>query len=197
MRLLVGFLVVLVGFTSPAMAHKLKVFAAAIGTAIEGRVYFVGGGAAQDVPVTLQNGAGELVAATRTSVPGGTFSFTVGVRDTYRVTADAQDGHRAEFMIASDRFADELPAVAAAGDGDAASAGGSPSPVAIAGSRAATPSADGAAMEAALARQLAPLLDEIGTLRDTLAFRDILGTTGIIFGAFGAWALFAARRKQR
>lgn len=195
MRLVLAVLVVLVAGAGPAMAHKLKVFAAVAGTAIEGRVYFVGGGAAQDVPVALYNGAGEIVTTTRTSAPEGRFSFAVSVRDTYRITADAQDGHRADFVIADGRFADTLPVATTVGEGGGAADGPVP-PVEIAGSRAATSTGDGAAMEAAVARQLAPLLDEIDTLRETLAFRDILGTTGIIFGAFGAWALFASRRKR-
>ena len=189
--LLVLVMALLLAGSDTAFAHKLRVFATVVGNTIEGRVYFVGGGAAIDVPVTLYDGGGATISTTRTQAPEGTFSLTVALRDTYRVAADAQDGHVAEFVVKQTRFAETMPA--AATDNRA--------PVKMvaaptANSDMPAPADAAQLVDEAVARQLAPLLDEIDALRETLAIRDMLGTAGIILGIFGFWSLFAARRKR-
>ncbi len=177
---------------SPALAHKLKVFATAIGDTVEGRVYFVGGGPGIGVPVELRNSGGEVVATGRSEAPDGSFSLTLPYRDDFTVFADAQDGHVGSFALRAARLAEALPerpgaeqeapgvaaAEPAAGTGDASVA-------------------STAAIEAAVARQLAPLLEEIDALRSAIGFRDIIGGVGFILGGFGLWAFVAARRGRK
>ena len=119
--LMVAILVVLPG-TAPALAHKLKVFATAIGAGVEGRVYFVGGGAALDVPVALTDSTGTVTATARTQSPDGSFVLTLPYRDDFTLTADAQDGHVAAFSLRSNRLSDTLPSAPHAIVADAQSA---------------------------------------------------------------------------
>lgn len=175
---------------SPALAHKLKVFATAIGDAVEGRVYFVGGGPGIGVPVELKNSSGEVVASGRTAAPDGSFSLTLPYRDDFTVFADAQDGHVGSFALGAARLAEALPersdgGVATPGVGAAEPAAGD------------APVASTDAIEAAVARQLAPLLEEIDALRSAIGFRDIVGGVGFILGGFGLWAFVAARRGRK
>lgn len=170
-RLLLAALLVLLAAT-PVAAHKLKVFAAAIGDHIEGRVYFVGGGAAIGVPVTLTGDDATVLASTATTAPDGNFVLPLTSAGAVTITADAQDGHVAEFVL-----------------------GASPAAAAPAATTASAP-VDAAALDAAIARQVAPLADEIDALRDSVGLRDIIGGVGYILGAFGLWAFLAARRKR-
>jgi nickel transport protein len=176
---------------SPALAHKLKVFATAIGTAVEGRVYFVGGGAGTGVPVELRNSSGEVVATARTVSPDGRFALTLPYRDDFIVFADAQDGHVGSFALSAARLAETLPArpgAAVAAEPVEAAPAAEPTDAAAVST---------AAIETAVARQLAPLLEEIDALRSAIGFRDIVGGVGCILGGFGLWAFLAARRSRK
>lgn len=174
--LLLAALVVLLA-ASPALAHRLKVFAATIGDELQGRVYFVGGGPATGVPVTLRDAGNAVLAETTSTSPDGRFVLPLANAEALTITADAQDGHVATFTI---RAGQSAPPSAAA-----------PQPAAIA-----APAGADAALDAALARQLAPLADEINALRDSLGLRDILGGLGYLLGAFGLWALYLARQRK-
>jgi nickel transport protein len=173
-NLLLAALVVLFA-ASPASAHRLKVFAATIGDELQGRVYFVGGGPATGVPVTLRDAGNAVLAETTSTSPDGRFVLPLARAEALTITADAEDGHVATFTIRAGQSA--APSAAA--------------PQAI----AAQADAD-AAFDAALARQLAPLTDEINALRDSLGLRDILGGLGYLLGAFGLWALYLARQRK-
>lgn len=174
-NLLVAVLVLLLAI-SPASAHRLKVFATTVGDAVQGRVYFVGGGAAIGVPVTLRGAGNAVLATTTSSAPDGRFVLPLSAADALTITADTQDGHVASFALRAAPPA-ESPAA--------------PPPPEIA-----APAGFEAALDAALTRQLAPLADEINALRDSLGLRDILGGLGFLVGAFGLWALYLARRRK-
>lgn len=185
--LMVAILVVLPG-TAPALAHKLKVFATAIGAGVEGRVYFVGGGAALDVPVALTDSTGTVTATARTQSPDGSFVLTLPYRDDFTLTADAQDGHVAAFSLRSNRLSDTLPSAPHAIVADAQSAAQAPAPP------EASRGSNIDAIEQAVARQIAPLADQVDTMQATIGVRDVVGGIGYILGIFGLWALFAGRR---
>lgn len=177
---------------SPALAHKLKVFATVIGGAVEGRVYFVGGGAGIGVPVELRNASGEVVATARTTAPDGRFALSLPYRDDFTVAADAQDGHVGIFALSANRLAETLPA--RPGADPAVQETAEAAPVSEVGD---APAVSTEAIEAAVARQLAPLLEEIDALRSAVGFRDIVGGIGFILGGFGLWAFLAARRGRK
>ena len=187
----------------PAAAHKLRVFATVIGPRIEGRVYFVGGGAARGVPVTLRDSTDAIVGQALTTAPDGTFVLTLPFRDDFKVHADAQDGHAADFPIPARR----LPAGLPASGHDPATSGPAvtslPTPAAapsapdVAAPDVAAPDVaapDVAAIEVAVARQVAPLAEMIDEMRAEVRLRDMLGGAGYVLGIFGLWALFARRR---
>jgi nickel transport protein len=178
------------GAASPALAHKLKVFATAIGSTVEGRVYFVGGGAGTGVPVELRNSSGEVVATARTVAPDGGFALSLPYRDDFTVFADAQDGHVGSFVLSAARLPESLPAR------PGATPVAEPVEVAPAAEPADASAVSTAAIETAVARQLAPLLEEMDALRSAIGFRDIVGGVGFILGGFGLWAFLAARRSR-
>jgi nickel transport protein len=178
--------------TAPAFAHKLKVFATAIGTNVEGRAYFVGGGAASNVPVALNDSTGAVAGTARTHAPDGTFSLTLPYLDDFTITADAQDGHVAKFTLAAARLSKTLPV---APHLIVAESPPTPDPGAGTAEPEAASSADIDAIEQAVARQVAPLADQIDTMQATIGFRDVLGGVGFVLGIFGLWSLLARRRK--
>jgi nickel transport protein len=150
--------------SSPALAHNLKIFAAAAAGGVSGKVYFVGGGAAQNVPVALKGADGQTLA-TVTTAADGSFTFATLPAGTVAVTVAGGDGHMATF-----------PLSAAAGGAEAKPA-------------AATP----AGCDGALSQQLLPLAERLDALESSLRLRDVLGGLGYIFGLFGLWAWMKAR----
>lgn len=196
----------------PALAHKLRVFATQIGPAAEGRVYFVGGGPALGVPVTLTDASGAVLATTTTAASDGSFSIPLpaGVVGAVTITADAQDGHVAAFSLTP---GGDMPAVAPEAGASSTGSSGAATGTTIGtetgmatgtatGNAAAAPAAplraiDPAALDIAIARQIAPLAAEIDEMNQTLRFRDILGGVGYLFGIFGLWSLMLRRKAAR
>lgn len=163
---------------APALAHKLKVFATAIDGTAAGRVYFVGGGPALDVEVRLTDAAGTVLARSRTTAPDGRFAIALPGAGPFTLTADGRDGHVAAFALTLQTG----PGEAIAGPSPPA---GDPRPAA---------SAELDAIEIAVARQVAPLAEQVDAMRETLRFRDLIGGVGYVFGLFGLWALLLRRK---
>ena len=92
-------LVALLATGGTASAHRLKVFASAIGNSIEGQAYFVGSGPAAGVDVTLRDAANTLLQSGKTG-PDGKFALPTSGTGDVVVTVDAEDGHIAHFTIA-------------------------------------------------------------------------------------------------
>ncbi len=170
--------------STPAWAHKLKVFAAAEGARIVGTAYFAGGGKAQNSSGRLLAADGSVVAEFRTD-SNGAFRLEVGSRQDYRVAVDSGDGHVAEARVAAAELPETLPA-----SGTAA-----PAPVQAVPAAQPAPATD--AVELAVARQLLPLRQQIDALEERTRFSDIMGGVGTIFGAFGIYAWIAARRNRK
>lgn len=165
---------------TPAAAHRLKVFATVVGGTVEGRAYFVGGAAAGDVPVALRGSGGEVLAQGRTD-DDGRFALDVAARDDLVVVVDALDGHVARFTIAASRLPDTLRSAPVA-EGQAAPAAAAVAPE--------------AGVEAAIARQIAPLAERIDAFEASLRLRDVLGGIGYIVGVFGLLAFLKAQRAR-
>ncbi len=179
-RMLLALLLVL-GLAVPAQAHKLKLFASVEGAGVKGYAFFVGGGRAQDSPFVATDAAGTEIARGRTDADGR-FAFQVpGVAATgVTVTVDTQEGHMASVTLAADRFG------SAATTTSAASAG----PV----SRPAQDREVGALVEAAVQRQIEPLLERIEQMDSRLRLTDALSGVFLIFGLAGM-ALWARGRR--
>lgn len=201
----------------PALAHKLNLFAAADGRRIQGEVYFAGGAKAADVPVLVQNAAGEVLAELRSGVDGR-FAYEATAPVTHTVVAETPDGHRATWRIGAAELAAAFaqatapvessnggskPASSGAGaHGDAgtggARAGGSDdqphSPPPTADADLTLDPALAAAIERAVARQVRPLREEALAAREAVQLRDVLGGLGYILGLAGLGLWWRCRR---
>jgi nickel transport protein len=167
MRHILCALCLLLACTGPALAHKLKLFVTSEGGQVTGSLYFAGGGKAGQLDGHVLDAAGQVVARLRTG-DDGAFSFTPPDGAAYRIRFETADGHMAEAAIGA---AAQTP-VAAAVTGSAAD------------------------LDAALARQLHPLREQIDALENRIRLSDIIGGLGFIFGLFGCYAWIAARRKE-
>ncbi len=148
----------------PAHAHKLKVFAAVVGDAAEGTVYFANAGPVPGLAVRLENAAGETLMTRRTDVDG-TFAFPLDGTESRVIVAETKDGHMARFSL----FAPAEAAVSA--------------PVAESGN-----------IEAVVARQIRPVLERLDRQEDALRLRDLIGGVGYILGLAGLVAWLRTRR---
>ena len=170
-----------------ALAHTLKLFATAIGSRIEGSVYFVGGGTAPGARVRIATADGTELAVL-TTANDGTFAFVASARRDHVIVADSGDGHQARLVVPASRFPPDLPAA----DGAAATA-----PVTLVAAGTAPPEALPALIEEAVARQIAPLRRQIEGYEDRVRWRDVLGGLGYIAGLAGLAAWIRARRRRR
>ncbi|ARJ66223.1 hypothetical protein WV31_11435 [Magnetospirillum sp. ME-1] len=156
---------------APAQAHKLKVFATVEGAEIAGSAYFVGGEKAAGVPGRIQGADGSLVAGFATGPDGG-FRQKVTMRMDHVVTVESEDGHAAQFTIPAAEFPPSLPE-----------------------GKAVAPAGDSAALEAAIARQIRPLREQLDAYEAKIRLHDLMGGIGTIFGLFGCWAWLQSRRR--
>lgn len=186
--------VVALSFATPAFAHKLKVFATAIGADISGYGYFAPGGRAQDSTVTV-TADGKVVATLRTNEEGE-FSFTAQSRVDHVFLLDAGDGHEATYRIA----ADELPATLS---GPVAStpvtppAGSQQRPQVLPVGPNPAIAEVRALVEMGIAQQLRPLREQIDALQQKLWLHDVLGGIGYIVGIAGLAMWLSANRKVK
>ena len=191
--------------TAPALAHKLNVFAAAEGRRIQGEVYFSGGAKAADVPVTVTNPAGDVLAELRTA-PDGSFSYEATAAVAQHIVAETLDGHRGEWQVTAAELAGAFSAPSAAVD----TPDSQPNALVPHGTKSAAPqsteaspgtgpeldAALAAAIERAVARQVRPLREEALAARDAVQFRDVLGGIGYIIGLAGLGLWWQCRRTR-
>ena len=163
---------VLAMLAAPANAHKLKLFASVEGGDIVGSAYFVGGDKAGGVPGRIQGADGSLVASFATG-PDGSFRQGVTARMDHTISVDSEDGHAAVFTIRAAEFPPSLPEDKVM----------------------ATATTDTAALEAAVARQIRPLREQLDAYESRVRLHDVMGGIGTIFGLFGCWAWLQSRRR--
>jgi nickel transport protein len=184
---------VLLLMAAPAQAHKLKVFAAAVGPRIEGRAYFVGGGAAVGVRIRVEDPGGREIAAI-TADGEGRFQFTATARVDHVIVADAGDGHRSRLTLPAGDLPASLPAPAE----EIAAAAAEPEPETAPPPRlAVAPAQLQDLVGEAVARQILPLRRQLDAHQDQVRLRDIVGGIGYIVGLAGLALWLAARRVRR
>ncbi|BAE53140.1 hypothetical protein [Paramagnetospirillum magneticum] len=164
---------ILLLLAAPAQAHKLKVFASVEGGDIVGSAYFVGGDKAVGVPGRILGADGSLVASFATGPDGG-FRQRAAARMDHTISVESEDGHAARFILPADQFPPSLPE----------------------GKAMAAPSGDAAALEAAIARQIRPLREQLDAYESRTRLHDVMGGIGTIFGLFGCWAWLQSRRSR-
>jgi len=171
----------LIVFAGPATAHGLRLFARVEGQAVSGYAFFVGGGRPSGIAWSAR--IGEKALAAGQTDEQGAFAFIVPepVAAAVTISIDTGDGHVAALALAPARFGG---AAAASAMAPAAPASGASA------EEAGTP-----AIEAAIARQVAPLFERIEAMDSRLRMTDILSGLFLIIGLAGM-ALWA-RSKRR
>jgi len=203
-----GAIGLLLCWTMPAHAHKVKVFAAAEDATITGYVYFPGGGRARNAPVKVFDTEGNKLGQTTTD-DEGEFAFTPKFRCDHVFRYDVGDGHQAQWTVEAGELLLTLPAP----PGSAAVTGEQPaaSPPRPVDSQAAGPPlgvVEGADIERVVAEavraELAPLRAQVARCREEIEqygagvrAHDILGGIGYIMGLVGIVLYVTAKRKLR
>lgn len=190
---------------SPALGHRVLVYAYAEGETIHTESKFVGSGPVQQGPVKVLAQQSGNVLLTGTTDNQGRFSFKVPAeaaaqRVDLLIVVEASLGHRGEWLLKAD---DYLPGAERA----------APSAAAIAPATA--PAAPAAApldpamvtidrqvfeetLNRALERQLAPIKAMLAESRqDRITLTDIIGGIGYILGIFGLLGYFLSRKRQK
>ena len=184
-----GVLMLALGITaitsSQAYAHRMKVFAWVDGQAIEGEVYFSGGQKANDSTIDIL--VDQNVIATTKSNTEGVFRFEDLAAFDYVIRADAGQGHIVTYTVSASEFAFDDPALATHSQVDTRAVNAS--------SASASASLTPAQLEQAIAKAIRPLREQIDQYEAKVRMHDILGGVGYIFGVFGLFIWFRARRK--
>jgi nickel transport protein len=189
-RAVLAALALILVLSAPAAAHKLKVFATVEGDAVVGYAFFIGGGRAMDTPFTARTGGGAEIASGRTDEAGGFRVIPAApVTSDIVITVDTREGHIASATVPASRFGTGAPAAAAA----PTTATVAPAPPAA--GDAPTADATAAVVEAAVQRQVAPLLERIEAMDSRLRFTDALSGIFLIIGAAGMVLWFRGRTR--
>lgn len=173
--LALALILILILAASPAQAHRMKLFVSAEGAEMVARAYFVGGEPAQGIDIQVTAADGAPIALLKTD-PAGQARLTAALRQDHLFLAESQDGHTAHLRLSADQLPPHLAAA--------------PGPVSAAG-----PDLD--RIEAALARQVRPLKEQIDQLESRARLSDLIGGVGMIFGLFGLWAWKQSRRETK
>lgn len=196
----------LVTVASPALAHRVLVFAHAEGDTIHTESKFVGSGAVQQGQVQILDQNTGKVLLTGTTDDLGKFSFKIppeaaAQRLDLLIVVEASMGHRGEWQMKAQSY---LPGAETAAGTAAPIA---PSPAAPVTSTPATaPGTMATAVDRqmleetlnkVLERQLAPIKEMLAEsqLHKTTP-TDIIGGIGYIMGIFGLLAYFQSKRKD-
>lgn len=195
---------------APAEAHRLKLFVTVEDGEIGGYAFFIGGGRPEGVDVVVEDGEGGQVHRGKTD-DQGRFRWRPTRPADYSVTIDAGDGHRVTGAVSADRLTTAIaapPLTTAAPTPPASTPPASapaPDPAPTAPAAACPAPIDPAALarlvearvDAALARQLRPLIEAQTQAEGRLRLNDVMGGVGMIVGLAGAalWAM--ARRRDR
>lgn len=190
---------------SPALAHRVLVFAYTEGDTIHTESKFVGSGPVQQGEVKVEDRRDGRVLLTGATDENGKFSFkippaAVAERLDLLIVVGASMGHQGEWLLKADKY---LPGTggkaAAAPEAGVKTASASPG-VGSSGGKvgAVEQQALEEALNKVLERQLAPIkemLSDMSVRRRT--FPEIIGGLGYIVGIFGVVAYFMSKKQPR
>ena len=181
-RRLVTALVAFACLALPAEAHRLKLFAQVTGETIAGYGFYIGGGRPEGADLVVATPDGKEVSRLKTGTDGG-FSFTPPTPGRYRLTLSGGDGHLATVDVSTDG----MPTAGQAGKMPTSPTATLPDDL---DARIAQ------AVDAAVARQIRPLLEAYDAADGRVRFNDLIGGLGWIAGLAGLWAWFRSRRSD-
>jgi nickel transport protein len=186
-------------FTTPALAHRVLVFAYAEGDTIHTESKFIPNTPVRQGKIlVLDQKTGKELLTGQTD-DQGKFSCkipadAVAQKLDLKIVAEAAMGHRGEWLLKADSYLTGVtPGKTAAPAPAAATAPAAPGP------KAATvdPQALEAALNKALERQLAPIKEMLTDLTvHRTSLTDIIGGIGYILGICGLGAYFLSKRKE-
>lgn len=175
----------LMALVSPiAQAHLLKVFAFADGNLITGSAYFVGGAPAAGAGVQVMNADGQLLDSL-TPDADGKFSYRATSEEDHVIVADTGDGHLAKWLVTAAELTGNGGLPSNQDSTAQASSDNAPDP---------DHSELTAMVEAAVARQVRPLREQIIAYEESVRLQDIVGGIGYIAGIFGLAAWWHQKR---
>lgn len=187
----------LIALGSPAMAHRVNVFAYVQDGKIMGQGFFSGGRKAKNCPVELRGPQGKLLGSTKSNV-SGEFVFEAPAKwQRLEVVLNAGEGHRGVFTLAQD-------AVSAESDhGDNHGGNLSPNQSQSAGQQSSpagqimVPSTEiQELVRRAVSQELAPVKAQLARMQagDQVKVGEVVGAIGYIIGLMGLAAYIRFRR---
>jgi len=189
---------------SPALAHKVSIFAWVDNATVYTESKFSGGRTPKDSPVIVYDLTGKKLLQGTTDNQGR-YSFPSPEADGLRIVLEAGQGHQAEWTVSAEELTDAA-APAPRNAAPPASAAKKPAEKSAdkPAAHSATPTADvlpateiQAVVVAPLQQELQQLRSEVRRLRGELdagpAMTDILGAIGYIIGLVGIGAYFKHR----
>ena len=154
-----------------AYAHKLKILALTEANEIYGYVYFPGGGRGKGVPVILHDASGKVIQELTTNGKGH-LRFSKTGTPPYKIIADTQDGHMAEYVIRQ-IITPESAVIQTQHKGKDIAYGKQSSEDLM------------RIIDKTVSQQIAPLRIQLEAYEEKIRIRDIIGAIGYIFGIFG------------
>ncbi len=188
---------------TPALAHKVSVFAYVEDGQLFVEGYFADGKKAMNSDVAVYDDSGALLFEGKTDDQGVLIFPVPATGSDLRISLNAGGGHKGEYVIPADELGSAPPAgvqgmempgqgsaPAAAAEGD-----GMDHTHAMAGA------VDQAELERliqhAVADAIKPLVRELAASREHASFTDKVAGIGYIFGILGIFAYLSARAKER
>ncbi|MGE3644925.1 MAG: cobalamin biosynthesis protein CbiM [Beijerinckiaceae bacterium] len=187
---------ILLTFAGPALAHRLKLFVSVESGSISGYGFFIGGGRANAATVVFRDAQGAELH--RMQVDGdGEFRWKPPQAQDVKIVLNAGDGHAAEATVAANQFApNNDPPRAKAAENSAAAPAKTPVPFS-AMTREELATLVEKKVDAAVARQIKPLLEAYDKAEGRLRFNDVMGGIGMLIGLAGLAMWASGRRRQR
>ncbi len=188
---------------TPALAHKVTIFAWVEGDTVHTQSKFSGGKKAKGAPVTVFDTEGNKLIEGKTD-KNGEFSFKIPKKSGLKVVLHAAMGHAAEWIIPVEEIVPALKSSAPSSDvktrpetisglTDVNTAG----ELLVSTSSGLTKQEIKDLIEASLDKKLAPVINMLADLQDrSPGITEIFGGIGYIFGLAGIALYFANRRKK-
>jgi nickel transport protein len=191
-------ILVIAGFTPPALAHRVLIYAYAEGDTIHTESKFVPDTPVRQGKILVIDKKTDKVLLTGQTDDQGKFSFkipaaAVAQKMDLNIVVEAAMGHRGEWLL---KAASYLPG-ATPGKAAAPAAPASTASASAPGTKAVNLEQQGleAALNKALERQLAPINEKLTELTiHRTSLPDVIGGIGYILGLFGLWAYFQSKR---
>ncbi len=187
---------------TPALAHKVRIFAYGEGNTIVGETAFSGGRTPKDSEIIVQDAAGGRTLLTCRTDDHGNFRFPIPEearqdRLDLRIIINVGEGHRGEWLLAADDYLD--------GQQEETVATSPPDKVAEV-ARASNPARTVAADQELIRRVVEQAMDKkLGPIKHMLVqsldqgprFQDILGGIGYLIGMAGIIAYFKSKKGEK